>query len=329
MPYKDVHNRPIQYLRVSVTDRCNLRCVYCMPEEGVPKLPRHDILRYEEIVRVVRVAVEMGFIHIRLTGGEPLARRGIVGLVADLARIPGLDDLSMTTNGILLSRHARRLAAAGLRRVNVSLDTLRPDRFRRITRRGRLEDVLEGRRAALEAGLRPVKVNSVIVRGLNDDEVVDLARLTLEPDWHVRFIEVMPLGSDACWSGDGVVSSDEIRSRIEGALGQLTAIHGRASRGAGPARYYRLPGAGGTVGFISPVTEHFCQACNRLRLTSDGRLLPCLLSDAFIDLRTPLRAGADDEELKSLLRQAIVAKPRGHQLERALPVCLPMSQIGG
>ncbi|HIQ01204.1 MAG TPA: radical SAM protein, partial [Anaerolineales bacterium] len=222
MPYRDAYERPIQYLRVSVTDRCNIRCVYCMPEEGVPQLSHHDILRYEEIVRIVRVAVGMGFIHIRLTGGEPLVRKGIVGLVEELAAIPGLDDLSMTTNGMLLSRYAEPLAQAGLRRVNISLDTLRPDRFRRLTRRGRLEEVLDGRRAALAVGLSPVKINTVVIRGLNDDEVVDLARRTMAPDWHVRFIEVMPLGEGAYWSGDGVVPSAEIRARVEAALGPLS-----------------------------------------------------------------------------------------------------------
>ncbi|MFN3763563.1 MAG: GTP 3',8-cyclase MoaA, partial [Anaerolineae bacterium] len=323
MPF-DAYERPIQYLRVSVTDRCNLRCVYCMPEEGVTKFAHQDILRNEEIVRIVRIAVETGFVHIRLTGGEPLVRQGIVDLVAELARIPGLDDLSMTTNGILLRQYAEPLARAGLRRINLSLDTLRPERFRQITRWGNLEDVLAGREAALAAGLRPVKINMVVVRGLNDDEVVDMARKTLEPDWHVRFIEVMPLGAGVHWSGDGVVSAAEIRARIEEALGPLTPVHGEI--GIGPARYYRLPGAAGTVGFISAVTEHFCHFCNRLRLTSDGRLLPCLLSSATIDLRTPLRNGATDEELRALFLQAVVAKPRGHTLtEGVFPSTLPMS----
>jgi cyclic pyranopterin phosphate synthase len=327
MPYYDSYDRPITYLRVSVTDLCNLRCLYCMPEEGVPKLSHDDILRHEEIVRIVRLAVDAGIIHVRLTGGEPLVRRGIVDLVDELAGIPELDDLSMTTNGVLLSRYAEPLARAGLRRVNISLDTLRPDRFRRITRRGRVEDVLEGRRAALTAGLQPVKINTVVIDGLNDDEVVDLARLTLEPDWHIRFIEVMPLGEGAHWWGDGVVPSAEIRARIEAALGPLTGVYGE---GAGPARYYRLAGAEGTLGFISPVTEHFCWTCNRLRLTSDGRLLPCLLSDLVLDLRKPLRDGADDEELRALLLRAIVAKPRKHQLSKAvLPKRSRMSQIGG
>ncbi len=327
MPF-DAYDRPIQYLRVSVTDRCNLRCVYCMPEEGVAKFSHQDILRHEEIVRIVRIAVETGFVHIRLTGGEPLVRKGIVELVAELARIPGLDDLSMTTNGILLRQYAEPLARAGLRRINLSLDTLRPERFRQITRWGNLEDVLAGREAALAAGLRPVKINMVVVRGMNDDEVVDMARMTLQPDWHVRFIEVMPLGAGVHWSGDGVVSSAEIRARIEEALGPLTPVPGEV--GIGPARYYRLPGAAGTVGFISAVTEHFCRFCNRLRLTSDGRLLPCLLSSATIDLRTPLRNGATDEELRALFMQAVVAKPRGHALaEGILPTSLPMSHIGG
>ncbi|MBN1178660.1 MAG: GTP 3',8-cyclase MoaA [Anaerolineae bacterium] len=329
MAYTDNYARPINYLRVSVTDLCNLRCVYCMPEGGVPKLAHDDVLRFEEIVRIVRLAVEMGIVHVRLTGGEPLARKGIAELVADLAHIPGLDDLSMTTNGTLLREHAGPLARAGLGRVNVSLDTLRPERFRHITRRGELADVLTGREAALDAGLRPVKVNVVVVRGMNDDEVVDLARLTLEPDWHIRFIEVMPLGKQTYWSGNGVVSSGEARARVEAALGPLTAVHG-AGEGVGPARYYQLPGAAGTLGFISPITEHFCYACNRLRLTADGRLLPCLLSNIAIDLRTPLRAGASDADLGALLLKAIASKPQRHHLaENALSQSIPMSQIGG
>jgi cyclic pyranopterin phosphate synthase len=254
MPYTDNYARPIQYLRISVTDLCNLRCIYCMPEEGVPKLLHEDLLRYEEIVRVVRLAVAMGIYHVRITGGEPLVRPGIVDLVAELARIPRLDDLSMTTNGVLLERYAEDLARAGLRRVNISLDTLQPERFARITRRGRLEDVLAGREAALAAGLRPVKINTVVVRGMNDDEVVDLSRLTLQPDWHLRFIEVMPLGEGGHWSGDGVVPSAEIRRRVEAALGPLTGVRG-AGEGAGPARYYRLPDAAPSPStFAAPAT---------------------------------------------------------------------------
>jgi cyclic pyranopterin phosphate synthase len=328
MPYLDAFDRPIEYLRVSVTDRCNLRCVYCMPEEGVSDIPHARILRYEEIERVVRVAVGMGVKHVRITGGEPLVRRGVVDLVAMLDEIEGLDDLSMTTNGVLLPRYAGALAEAGLDRVNVSLDTLDPERFGRVTRWGSLEDVLAGRAAALEAGLRPVKVNTVVVRGLNDDEVVDFAALTLRSDWHVRFIEVMPLGRGAHWAGDGVVASSEIRERIESALGPLEPVRGE--RGAGPARYYRLPGAEGTLGFISPVSEHFCYACNRLRLTSDGRVLPCLLSSQSVDLRAALRSGADDGALRALLAKAVGAKPEGHSLDgEGAEGALPMSQVGG
>ncbi len=323
----DAYERPIQYL-----PRIGHRPVQppvCLlyARRGVPKLPHEEILRNEEIVRIVRIAVELGFVHIRLTGGSHWCG-GLWALVADLARLPGLDDLSMTTNGILLREYAAPLARAGLRRVNISLDTLRPERFRQMTRLGDLEDVLAGREAALAAGLRPVKINMVVVRGLNDDEVVDMARLTLEPEWHVRFIEVMPLGAGAHWMGDGVVPSSEMRSRIEAALGPLTPVYGEI--GIGPARYYQLPGARGTIGFISAVTEHFCQYCNRLRLTSDGQLLPCLLSSATIDLRTPLRNGATDEELRALFLQAVVAKPRGHTLsEASRPSALPMSHIGG
>ena len=329
MPFSDSYARPIEYLRVSVTDRCNLRCRYCMPEEGIQPIAHDTVLRYEEIVRIVRVAVSMGLIHVRLTGGEPLVRRGIVNLVAQLAAIPGLEDLSMTTNGMWLERYAGELAQAGLERINLSLDTLRSERFHAITRLGDLQQVLRGREAALKAGLRPVKVNTVVVRGMNDDEIVDLARLTLLPNWHVRFIEIMPLGTGEHWTEDGVVTVAEIRARVEAGLGPLVSAPNET--GVGPARYYQLPGAAGTLGFISPVSEHFCHACNRLRLTSDGRLLPCLMSNHSIDLRTPLRAGASDAELRIIFERAILAKPRGHHLaEHQLPECLlPMSTIGG
>ncbi len=328
MPYLDNFNRPISYLRVSVTDRCNLRCVYCMPPEGVPWRPHEEILRYEEIELIVRAATSLGISKVRLTGGEPLVRLGLVELVHKLAHIPGIDDLAMTTNGTLLARYAAELAQAGLRRVNVSLDTLRPERFRRITRRGNLAAVFEGIAAAREAGLVPLKVNMVMVRGLNDDEVVDFARLTLEGDWHVRFIELMPLGANAAWAGDGYVSVGEARRRIEAAFGELLPAKVRV--GNGPARYYRLSGAAGTIGFISPVSEHFCYRCNRLRLTADGRLRPCLLSDYEIDLRTPLRLGADLAEIRGLLIRSIGTKPERHHLgESIAPRERAMSEIGG
>ena len=328
MPYLDNFNRPISYLRISVTDRCNLRCVYCMPPEGVPCRSHEEILRYEEIELIVQAAASLGISKVRLTGGEPLVRLGFVELVRMLARIPGIDDLAMTTNGTLLARYAVELAQAGLKRVNVSLDTLQPEQFRQITRRGDLAAVFKGIVAAREAGLVPLKVNTVVVRGFNDDEVVDFARLTLEDNWHVRFIELMPLGTNTTWAGDSYVSVGEVRRRIEDALGELAPA--KVGVGNGPARYYRLPGAVGTIGFISPVSEHFCYQCNRLRLTADGRLRPCLLSDYEIDLRTPLRQGASLTEVRELLIRSIGAKPRGHRLDESIaPRERAMSEIGG
>jgi len=328
MPYCDSFSRPIEYLRISVTDRCNLRCVYCMPEDGVPQLAHGDILSYEEIARLARVTAGLGVSKVRLTGGEPLARKGVEQLVALVAAIPGLDDLSMTTNGTLLAGAAEKLARAGLRRVNVSLDTLRPERFRAMTRRGRLGDVLAGVAAAERAGLTPIKINVVVIRGLNDDEVLDFARRTVEDGWNVRFIEVMPLGPDPMWAHDGYVPSAEIRQRIEATFGPLQAVDGD---GAGPARYYRPAGASGTVGFISPLSEHFCFRCNRLRLTANGQFLPCLMSERGIDMRQALRSGASDEELRERVLRAIEAKPAGHRMGQTPrgPGATPMSRIGG
>jgi len=331
MAHLDAYNRPISYLRISVTDRCNLRCVYCMPPEGVAWRPHEEILRYEEIETVVRAAARLGITKVRLTGGEPLVRPGIVDLVGMLAGVPRIDDLAMTTNGILLARYAAALAEAGLQRVNVSLDTLRPERFRRITRRGELADALEGIEAARRAGLEPVKINTVVIRGMNDDEVVDLARKTMEAGWNIRFIEVMPVGNGMLEEGDWrerVVTGSEVREKIEAALGDLEPAKVRV--GGGPARYYRLPGARGTLGFITPISEHFCYACNRLRLTSDGQLRPCLLSDQEIDLRTPLRNGADVAEIEKYLLQGIERKPMHHHLDECLmPERRVMSEIGG
>lgn len=331
MAHLDAYSRPINYLRVSVTDRCNLRCQYCMPPEGIPWISHDVVLRYEEIALIVRAAAELGISHVRLTGGEPLVRLGMADLVRMLKVIPGVEDLAMTTNGILLPRYARDLAEAGLDRVNISLDTLRPERFQSITRGGRLEDVLAGIEAAHQVGLEPVKLNTVVMRGTNDDEVVDLARRTMEPGWNVRFIEWMPVGTtapdDGAWRGM-VVTADEMRQKIQAALGDLEPAG--AATGSGPARYYRLPGAKGTIGFITPVSEHFCYHCNRLRLTADGQLRPCLLSDREIDLRTSLRQGADVPQIKALILQAIESKPLQHHLnECSHPENRVMSQIGG
>jgi cyclic pyranopterin phosphate synthase len=331
MAHVDAYNRPISYLRISVTDRCNLRCIYCMPPQGVPKRPHPEILRYEEIETVVRAAADLGITKVRLTGGEPLVRPGVIDLVRMLARVEGIDDLAMTTNGILLSNYAQALVQAGLHRVNVSLDTLQPERFQRITRCGQWEDVLAGMEAAREAGLEPIKINTVVIRGMNDDEMVDFARKTIEPGWHVRFIELMPLGSGASvandWQNRGV-SAQEIKRQIESMLGKL--VPAKINVGNGPARYYRLPGAKGTIGFISPISEHFCYQCNRLRLTADGHLRPCLLSDYEVDLRTPLRNGADEKQIKTLILQGIENKPLRHHLDECrAPKGRVMSEIGG
>ena len=332
MPHIDAYNRPISYLRISVTDRCNLRCVYCMPEEGVAWRPHQAILRYEEIETIVRGAAELGISKLRLTGGEPLVRLGIVDLVHILAAIPGIDDLAMTTNGIRLGDHAVDLAAAGLHRVNVSLDTLDRERFRLITRCDRLHDVLAGVQAARAAGLSPIKINSVVTRGLNDEEVVALAARTLDTGWwNIRFIELMPVGDrhspEESWETRSVPAS-EIRQRIERALGPLEPAGMTA--GNGPARYYRLAGAKGTIGFITPISDHFCYKCNRLRLTADGLLRPCLLSDQELDLRTPLRQGASVDDIKALITRGISQKPMRHHIgERIRAMGRNMSEIGG
>ncbi len=328
MTYCDSHNRPIDYLRISITDRCNLRCIYCMPEEGVPPLDHEQILRYEEIARLARIMAGIGVSKLRISGGEPLARKGAEQLVAMLAGIPGVSDLAMTTNGTLLPEMAGRLALAGLKRVNVSLDSLRPERFHAMTRWGRLEDVLEGLAAARRAGLAPIKINTVVIRGLNDDEAADLARRTVEDGWHVRFIEVMPLGADPLWARDHFVASAETRARIEKVFGPLQAV---TEPGAGPAQYWQIPGASGSIGFISPLSEHFCSRCNRLRLTAHGQLLPCLAAEQSFDLRGPLRCGASDAELRDLILQAIRAKPAGHHMGtgEGLAMSKRISRIGG
>ena len=319
----DSFQRRINYLRISVTDRCNLRCIYCMPAKGIAMLPHSEILSYEEIRTVVQAAAELGIDKIRLTGGEPLVRAELPKLVGMLSQIKGIDEVSLTTNGTLLKKHALELKEAGLGRVNVSLDTLRADRFREITRLGKLEDVLNGIRTVRGAGLDPVKINMVVMRGINDDEVLDFANMTCKEEWHVRFIELMPFSGVA-----ELVPSNELRQRIS-SLGKLEPCS--SIIGNGPAVYYRLPGAKGTIGFINPVTEaSFCSRCNRMRLTSGGKLRPCLLADDEIDLKGALRNNASMEETKGLILKAVASKPEHHGLgDNVVPVERKMSQIGG
>jgi cyclic pyranopterin phosphate synthase len=320
----DPFGRNIDYLRISVTDRCNLRCIYCMPPEGVPQMSHNDVLSYEEIRTVVRAVADLGINRIKLTGGEPLVRADFPELVKMLSQIEGIEELSLTTNGVLLKNCAMELRRAGLSRVNVSLDTLKPDRFQYITRLGRLKGVLEGIEAANEAGFKPVKINMVVMRGINDDEILDFARMTYQKGWHVRFIELMPFKGVAEF-----VPSTELRRHVS-LLGRLEPCP--PVTGNGPALYYRLAGARGTIGFISPLTElSFCSRCNRMRLTPDGKLRPCLLGEHEIDLKKPLRNNASTEELKRLILQAVASKPDRHHLEggNARVVKRKMSQIGG
>jgi cyclic pyranopterin phosphate synthase len=323
----DSYQRQINYLRISVTDLCNLNCIYCSAG-SIPHLSHYDILRYEEIQRIVQVAAGMGISKVRLTGGEPLVRPELSKLISMLTRIEGINDISLTSNGTLLSKYARELKEAGLKRVNISLDTLKEDRFRQISGRGKLGDVLSGIEAAYRAGLEPVKINMVVMRGINDDETIDFARMSIEQGWHVRFIEFMPFGTSAAQTLE-TVSTQEIKEHIQ-SLGKLEPYTGPT--GNGPARYYRFPGARGTIGFITPMTEHFCHSCNRLRITSDGQLRPCLLADDEVNIKEPLRNGANDDELKQLIQQAVALKREEHHLTGGIaPVTVsrPMCQIGG
>ncbi len=328
---KDNFFRVIDYLRVSVTDRCNLRCLYCMPPDGVVPFEHKDILTYEEIVRIIRIGAGLGVRKVRLTGGEPLTRKNITFLISEIKKVPGIEDLSLTTNGILLEKYAAEMAAAGLNRVNISIDSFDPARYREITRGGDLGIVLKGLSAAEKAGLRPVKINMVPIRGLNDEEILGFASRTLDSEYQVRFIEFMPSGHNDYWSPDKYITTDELRKKIE-TLGPLTPVRMRRD---GPSRYFRLKGAKGVIGFISALTHHFCRDCNRLRLTSDGKLRPCLFSETEIDLRAALRGGEPDSEIERLLRLSIEIKPEGHNMAFVGPEALspnrrrPMSRIGG
>jgi GTP 3',8-cyclase len=325
----DHHHRLIDYLRISVTDRCNLSCVYCKPRSDMKMLAHRDILTYEEILRLVDIAVQLGISRVRITGGEPLIRRGIIDFIASLGRFDGIEDISLTTNGVLLENMAEALVKAGKPRLNISLDSLKARRFREITGHDHWEAVWRGINLAEKLGFFPLKINMVPVRGINDDEVADFARLTLDRRIQVRFIEFMPIGANDRWSRDVCVSSDSIRTTIERELGPLVPF--TASPSGGPSDNFQVPGAQGVIGFISPISRHFCGSCRRLRLTADGKIRPCLLSDAEIDVKSSLRGGCDNNELERLLRLALENKPERHHIEERGTECFQrtMSRIGG
>jgi cyclic pyranopterin phosphate synthase len=320
----DQFGRRIEYLRISVTDRCNFRCSYCMPLEGLPWLPKQDILSYEEIAEVVRQLAPLGLRRLRITGGEPTIRPDLPLLIRMLRAVEGIEDIALSTNGVKLPQLSPALREAGLDRINMSADSLREDRIVAIARRNLGLDPVRAALAAEEAGLGPIKINVVVMRGINDDEVVDFARLTLEHPWHVRFIELMPVGEMRDLTWDRVVPSEEVLRHVA-TLGDLTSDAG--PRGNGPAAYYRIGASPGTVGVITPMTHTYCGSCNRVRLTADGRLRTCLYGDHEVDLRTALRSG---EPLEPLFRRALAEKPKEHNLlQMQVGGLKALSQIGG
>ncbi len=324
----DLFSRTISYLRVSVTDQCNLRCIYCTPKAIEEKLACADLLSYEELLRIIRTAVSMGIKKVRLTGGEPLIRKDIVSFINNLTAIPGLDDVRLTTNGILLPQLAGQLYGAGIRKLNISLDTLRPERYLQITGKDYFFKVWQGIEMARDIGFSPIKINVVLLRNINDDELLDFARLSMTENFQIRFIEFMPMGDAAIQAKERYFSSEEMIARIE-TLGILHRVEARNMDG--PARIYRFDGASGSLGFISPISHQFCDRCNRLRLTSEGRLRSCLLSDEETDVRKILRSSGTDEEIREAIVETILNKPKGHiLLEKDGANCHGrMSRIGG
>ncbi len=309
---QDQYQRKIDYLRISITDHCNLKCRYCVPFDGRPKLPMSDILTYEEMFKIAKAAVANGVTKIRITGGEPLMRRNMIGFCRELSSLSGLRDLAVTTNGVLLASMAADLKAAGVNRVNVSLDTLKADRYAQITGKDKLAQVLKGLEAAAEVGLTPIKINMVPMRGINDDEIPDMARLTMTKPYDVRFIELMPTSGWAQKQHNNLfISIDEVRQAVA-SLGRLESIPHIKTRG--PAVYTRFPDSIGRIGFIAALSHHFCSTCNRLRLTADGKLRACLFAEEEVDIKGPLRDGATEETLGTIIRTTATAKPKGHCL---------------
>jgi cyclic pyranopterin phosphate synthase len=323
----DRFGRKIHYLRISLTDRCNLRCFYCMEDEATFR-PTVEMMQDDEVLILARLFADLGFDKIRLTGGEPTLRANIVDLVRAISATPGVHSVSMTTNGILLARLSKSLADAGLERVNISIDTLNPEKFKKLTRFGNIEDVWKGILAAENARLTPVKINSVVVRGHNEEDVVDLAGLTRTHPWQVRFIEMMPFSGPTTLQTGSMVSSHEIKERVMNAFGSLVPVNGGLLDGE--AEIFRIPDSMGDIGFISSVSAPFCANCTRARLTSDGILRMCLLREYELDLLTPLRAGVSVENLRQMVLDAVWNKPWGHGLAKGeIPLNRVMSQIGG
>jgi len=326
---KDAYGRKINYLRISVTDRCNLRCIYCMPEEGIKLFPHNEILTYEEIIKVVKASKEIGIDTVRITGGEPLIRKNLPYLIEKIHEIEGINDLAITTNGILLWKLLPQLTKAGLKRVNISLDSLKKERFFKITRQDALDDVLKSIETCLENSLTPIKINMVVIKGINHDEILDFAKLTENKPIIVRFIEYMPWGSINKWDKERIIKASEIKDIIEKEFGKILPV---STTSKGPAVNYYIQGFKGNIGFITPLSEHFCGNCNRIRLTADGKLRLCLFSRNEIDIKSKIRSDASIEELSHFITNAIYKKPekiditshlKDHNHNRE------MSQIGG
>ncbi len=328
IPLVDQYDRHLNYLRISITDRCNLQCMYCMPQEGLPKLKHEEILTYEEILRLARIAIKLGVRKIRLTGGDPFMRKGVFDFLPRLIALSGLEDVSLTTNGICLRENLEKLRSFGIKRLNVSLDTLQREKYKNITGYDGFEAVWEGIGLAVKLGFHPVKVNVVVIKGLNDDEIFDFARLSFQYPFHVRFIEYMAVGVTDSDMPLHHIPSSQIKEQLEG-LGELIPIPKSAY--GGPAERFKFRGAPGEIGIISPVTNHFCHMCNRLRLTASGGLRPCLLFDREEDLRGPLRNGASDSDLAAIFLKAASKKPHEHDSvsEQTTPFSGQMSSIGG
>ncbi len=310
----DPYDRSITYMRVSVTDRCNLRCVYCMPEEGLNWTPTDEILSYDEMLRIIRVAAKRGLKKVRVTGGEPLVRKGVVGFIDQLNKIPGINELALTTNGVFLKQMAADLYKAGLRKINISLDSLNPKTFAEVVRRDIFDMVWEGIEEAERVGFTPLKINVVLQQGVNDHEVVDFVNLTRRKPYHVRFIEYMPCANWDTWVKT-YKPFQAVVDEVEEKFGQLIPLNGANEGNSGPAENFRLPGAPGVVGFIHAVSHDFCDTCNRVRLTADGQIRPCLFSEIAVDFRDALRNGCGDDEIEGLLDQVLFVKPEYHELD--------------